>query len=127
MCRIRVLQLSPVLPLALVLLPARPASGQEEGGDDPARVCVRVLRNKQVSLDYRRRACNELAALGPKAAAAIPALIEVLPEEDVGCWAACALKAIGPQARAAVVKLLARTDKSHVRLRLTAELALAKR
>jgi hypothetical protein len=51
--------------------------------------------------------------------------VEALGEDDVGCWAACALKAVGPQGAVAVRKLLETADKARIRLRLTARLALS--
>jgi hypothetical protein len=115
-----------VLVILLALAVVAPANAQEDV-ERSVSVYMRTIRNKKASLDYRRRACNELATLGPKAAPAVAALVDVLADEDLGCWAACALKAIAPEGTAAVRKLLDTTDKAQIRLRLTARLALGKR
>ena len=67
----------------------------------------------------RREAARSLALLGPKAKAAVPALVKGLDddEEQVFFWSATALAKIGPDAREATPELIKRLRRSSRRYR----------
>ncbi len=71
-----------------------------------------VQRLKHPNPGVRGDAAMKLGAMGPKAAAAVPALAEAVLDRDLNVryWAATALKAMGPAAKEAVPALIKALD-----------------
>jgi HEAT repeat protein len=76
--------------------------------------------------DDKQEAVHALGEAGPAAAEAVPALIALLGQKDLGADAATALGKIGPAAKEAVKALTDATGSSDRRLRLEAAAALAR-
>ena len=87
---------------------AAEALGRAKLRDEVALVAALAARVADGPLESRYGACQALGALGPRAAASVPALTEALGEPDV--WlriqACLALAGIGEPARAAIPALL---------------------
>jgi HEAT repeat protein len=70
----------PCLFLLIALVCATPAAGRAE--EDPIAPRVATLKDKTKTGDERARAATELGGLGPAAAAAIPALIDLMDDDS---------------------------------------------
>ena len=82
------------------------SSAEARDGRDDVQRWTQQLSSEEA--DKRQQAANKLAALGPDAADAVPALIDCLDDDDVktACKAAYALGQIGSPAQSAVPNLL---------------------
>jgi HEAT repeat protein len=104
------------IPLPAQERPGEPGQAKQAPSDNdkdkglykgkPTSFWINQLKAKEV--DGRREAVKALAAIGPEAEAAVPALLEVLRDDDtaVRTGALEALGRIGPRAKAAVPALL---------------------
>jgi hypothetical protein len=117
-----------VIAIVVVIGASRAWCETKEGAatDPKVTAAIKVVEDPNTDVLLKFKACEELEKLGPKAAPAVPALIEMMKANpDTQSAAATVFGAIGPEAKQAVSALIDATRSNNATTRGCAAGALS--